>query len=70
MILEGPMIFIAVALLTVWHPGYVLGTKLWNDAGFHLRKQKTFSAYKEVDASSNNSQEGFVMQQRGAVSMV
>lgn len=65
MILEGPMIFIAVALLTIWHPGYVLGTKLWNQAGFHLRKQKkNLGTYKEVDASS---QENFAMgEYRGA----
>ena len=36
MILEGPMIFIGVIALTIWHPGYVLGHRLWVDAGFHL----------------------------------
>ncbi|KAJ9610485.1 phospholipid-translocating ATPase rsb1 [Cladophialophora chaetospira] len=68
MILEGPMIFIAVALLTIWHPGYVLGTKLWNEAGFHLRKQKkTLADYKEVDTSS---QEAIAMEQQNADRMV
>lgn len=36
MILEGPMIFIGVIALTVWHPGYVLGHKVWVEAGFRL----------------------------------
>ena len=61
MILEGPMVFIAVALLTVWHPGYVLGAKLWLEAGFHLRSKKELQDYKKVNGSS---QEGFAMQQQ------
>ena len=63
MILEGPMVFIAIALLTVWHPGYVFGATLWVEAGFHLRKHKETMVYKEVNSSS---QEGFAMKQRGA----
>jgi hypothetical protein len=67
MILEGPMVFVALLVLTIWHPGYVFGTDLWNNAGFHLRKSrepKTMQSYKEVDGSSQNSQEGFVLEQR------
>ncbi len=63
MILEGPMVFVAIIFLTVWHPGYVFGAKLWVEAGFHLRPQKTMQTYKEVNS---NSQEGFAMEQRGA----
>ncbi|KAF4943223.1 hypothetical protein FSARC_14982, partial [Fusarium sarcochroum] len=38
MILEGPMIFIGVIGLTIWHPGFALGARLWVDAGFHFLK--------------------------------
>ncbi|EXJ56921.1 hypothetical protein A1O7_07265 [Cladophialophora yegresii CBS 114405] len=63
MILEGPMIFVAVGLLTAYHPGWVIGAKLWVEAGFHLRTKKSVQMYKEVDTGS---QEGFVMEQRPA----
>ena len=64
MILEGPMVFIAVAVLTVWHPGYVMGAKLWVDAGFHLRTRKdVLPSYKEVSAS-NSSSEAIAMSSR------
>ncbi len=49
MILEGPMIIIAVAVLTVWHPGYVMGAKIWMDAGFHLRTRKNQGPHEEAD---------------------
>jgi hypothetical protein len=62
MILEGPMIFIAVGLLTVYHPGWVIGSKLWVEAGFHLRAKKSLQDYKEVDGAG--SSEGFVMEQQ------
>ncbi|KIW97467.1 uncharacterized protein Z519_01051 [Cladophialophora bantiana CBS 173.52] len=53
MILEGPMIIIAVTGLTAWHPGLVLGQKLWSDAGFHFRTKKaSLNHYKEVNDSS------------------
>lgn len=59
MILEGPMIFIAVALLTVWHPGWILGEKLWVDAGFRLRPTKKQEndkrAFASIDASESES---------------
>lgn len=59
MILEGPMIFIAVILLTIWHPGYVLGAKLWVDASFQLRpgkkQRKSKPAYASLDASDSES---------------
>ena len=38
--LEGPMIFVAVGVLTVWHPGYVYGS-LWTAADFSFRRTKT-----------------------------
>lgn len=55
MILEGPMIFGAVILLTVWHPGWVLGASLWVDAGFHLlssKEDRTSGKNRGGDASS------------------
>ncbi|KIW23368.1 uncharacterized protein PV07_11575 [Cladophialophora immunda] len=53
MILEGPMIIAAVTALTIWHPGFVLGAKLWEDANFHFRSGKTdLGHYKEVNDSS------------------
>jgi hypothetical protein len=60
MILEGPMIFIAVTVLTIWHPGYVFGATLWVEAGFHLRSKKDLQDYKKVGAGG--SQEGFIME--------
>lgn len=48
MVLEGPMIFIGVVLLTIWHPGWVLGSRLWSDAGFHLRRPKDRVGVKGV----------------------
>ncbi|OAP63383.1 hypothetical protein AYL99_02610 [Fonsecaea erecta] len=59
MILEGPMIITAVVALTVWHPGVVLGARLWADAGFHGKQSTTTTTtadhlghYKEVIDSS------------------
>ncbi|KIY03422.1 uncharacterized protein Z520_00113 [Fonsecaea multimorphosa CBS 102226] len=53
MILEGPMIIAAVTALTVWHPGFVLGAKLWNEAGFHaMPTTNNLGHYKEVNDSS------------------
>ncbi|KIW83722.1 hypothetical protein Z517_02968 [Fonsecaea pedrosoi CBS 271.37] len=52
MIFEGPMIIIAVAVLTIWHPGIVLGAQLWEDAGFHFRTKASLVHYKEVNDSS------------------
>lgn len=47
------MIFIAVILLTVWHPGWVLGTTLWHDTGFHLfSAKKTRGVEKDGDGAS------------------
>jgi hypothetical protein len=69
MILEGPMIFVSVALLTIWHPGYVFGAKLWVEAGFHLRTKRAggLQEYKEVNAGSN---EAFVMHEPTVARMV
>lgn len=67
MILEGPMIFIGVAVLTIWHPGYVLGAKLWVDAGFNLRRVKQLPVDSEVDTSSYDN---LMMQEREPRQMV
>lgn len=48
MILEGPMIIIAAALLTAFHPGIALGRQLWDTAGFSLRTKKNTELYKKV----------------------
>jgi len=40
MILEGPMIFLAVSLLTILHPGFSFGGQ-WANAGWSLRGRKT-----------------------------
>lgn len=67
------MIFIAVAVLTIWHPGYVMGTRHWNEAGFRLRggapKRSTDVAmekYRQVENSAHSSSEGFVAMQTTA----
>jgi hypothetical protein len=63
MVLEGPMVFIGVTLLTIWHPGYVLGTKLWNEANFHLRSKR--GAKREMEklagGSAGSSMDGIAM---------
>jgi hypothetical protein len=42
MILEGPMIFVAVGFLTVLHPGLAFGgAKQFAAAGWSLRKGRT-----------------------------
>lgn len=53
MILEGPMIFIAVILLTIFHPGWVFGAELWVAAGFSFgREKKESNRVKETELIS------------------
>lgn len=40
MILEGPMIMIAVGVLTVFHPGLVLGRDMWKATAFSFRSSR------------------------------
>jgi hypothetical protein len=64
MVLEGPMVFIGVTLLTIWHPGYVLGTKLWNEANFHLRSKRAArkgEMEKLAGGSAGSSMDGIAM---------
>ena len=65
MILEGPMVFLAVATLTFWHPGRVLGHTIWIEAGFHLRKsretRKAASFPPVYKTTETNSSDGFIM---------
>lgn len=51
MILEGPMIIAAVAVLTVWHPGVVVGTEMWKTTSFRHNKAAATARtpYKELD---------------------
>lgn len=53
MILEGPMIIAAVAVLTLWHPGVVVGTEMWKTTSFRHNKAPGAGAartpYKELD---------------------
>jgi len=39
MVLEGPMIMIAVGVLTVFHPGYAFQGQ-WHDATWSFREKK------------------------------
>ncbi len=52
MILEGPMIFLAVLAMTVLHPGIAFGGK-WRSAGWSIKKSRktaftTSSSYVEI----------------------
>lgn len=52
MILEGPMIFLAVLSMTILHPGIQFGGK-WNSAAWSV-KQSRKSAYATVSSSVEN----------------
>ncbi len=58
MIFEGPMIIIAVVVLTIWHPGYVLGTRVWQKAGFHMRTPKNIKSQEDASTESLEMKEG------------
>jgi hypothetical protein len=46
MILDGMMMSIVIILLTVAHPGFILGP-MWQAGGFSLRKSKAKTTEKE-----------------------
>ncbi|KEF59046.1 uncharacterized protein A1O9_03889 [Exophiala aquamarina CBS 119918] len=55
MILEGPMIIVAVAVLTIWHPGLVCGANTWKNTSFrNARKRGKSLAYKEMIYDDDN----------------
>jgi hypothetical protein len=49
MILEGPMIIAAVAALTIWHPGVVMGAEMWKNTSFRKNQKNAKNPYKEID---------------------
>jgi len=51
MILEGAMIVLATAIMTVFHPGRAFGAK-WKDAGWSWKKDR--SANLEAAEESNS----------------
>jgi RTA1 like protein len=62
MVLEGAMIVIAVAMLTIWHPGRAFRGK-WQEAGWSLRgerldgKRVMFQRNKDTDRTKSHSPE-------------
>lgn len=40
MVLEGPMVFIAMLLLLMLHPGFAIGKENWIKAGWYFREGK------------------------------
>lgn len=48
MVLEGPMIIIAVTALTVFHPGLAFSGE-WNDASWSFRSKKRISNESQHD---------------------
>ncbi|KAK5044382.1 hypothetical protein LTR84_011332 [Exophiala bonariae] len=54
MILEGPMIIAAVAVLTICHPGVVMGADMWKSTSFrHNGAEDAVAPYKETDEDDN-----------------
>lgn len=49
MILEGPMIITAVGVLTMWHPGLIMGAEMWKNTSFRNSQKKGKNPYKEID---------------------
>ena len=53
MILEGPMIFLAISAVTILHPGYAFGGQ-WADAGWSVRGRKAVSGVDGQELMSRN----------------
>lgn len=61
LILEGPMIMVAMLALTLFHPGWVFGSGLWGASTWHLRVRREVGVREGVEggeAGSGNGNEG------------